>query len=245
MPDEEKIEVPQEPQPTPAEETAQPPEAPKVVPFDEWIASATPDEIMRHPKIAGIHGQRLQSERERVKREEQERRDREAYDKAQREMEELANTDPEEFAKKYLSTKEQEKIRQNQKLARDEIQKKYAEEIGRTLRVLTNGEELSPEEFNRLQAAMTGKADEEAIGAFNAVAVDIIADRKLAKSMAKYRNEEMAKEREAIRAELAAEKLQNSERPDMARGTSPKPFDPTQLPPAEFSKWYAENVLNR
>lgn len=220
-------------------------EAPQPDPVQEWLAKVTPDELIKNDRVRGIFGQRLQTEREKIRQEMQEENQRAAMIKAQEELDRLAVEAPEEFAQRYLSSKEQERIRQQEQTLKAGIRSEFAKKTGEAVRSLTEFQDITPEEFGKLQASLAGKSDDEAIAAFNATAIDIIADRRSQKRLQDWRAKDLAKEREAIRAEEAAKGLQTSQRPDMARGNQPAPFDPTRLSPKEFDTWYRQNMLGR
>lgn len=234
--------------PTPASAPPAPaaaPAEPVVHPGVEWLNTAPVEEILKHPRFGGILGQRTQEERERIRKEIEAENAQKARDAVEREMQELANDDPLEFSKRWLSEKEQERIRDQEKTLRDGVRKEFATKIGETFRNLAEWQEITPDEFSKLQQAVAGKSDDEAVGAFNIAALDIIADRRSAKRLDDWRAKELAKEREAIRAEEAAKQLHNSPRPDLARGSQPSPFDPTKLSDKDFDRWYRENRLGR
>ena len=102
-----------------------------------------------------------------------------------------------------------------------------------------------PEDFKAFQEALTGKADHEALAAANAKAIELIAAKRAKKLHEDWKKRDIPKETEAIRKQLAAEMLQTTPSPDMARGKTAGAFDPSKLEGAEFDAWYEKNVLSR
>lgn len=225
--------------------TATAPVEPQVHPGVEWMNTAPVEEIIKHPRFGGILGQRVQEERERTRKEIETEQAKKAREDVEREMEELANYDPREFSQRWLSAREQERIKDQEKTLRDGIRKEFATQIGETFRTIAEWQELTPDEFSRLQQAVAGKDDDSAVGAFNIAALEIISDRKSTKRLEEWRAKDLAKEREAIRAEEAAKVLSKSQRPDLARGSQPGPFDPSKLSDKEFDDWYRKTALGR
>lgn len=231
--------------PQPAET---PPAEPVLSPQEQafkWLAEAPPEEILRHSRLGGILGQRAQAAREQGRKEAAEEAERFARLRAQEELDKLAREDPAEFASRYLSNKEQQRIREEQRTVRDGVRKEFAEQIGKTFQNLTEFQQITPEEFGKLQEAVAGKTDEEALVAFNLAATDIVAERRASNRLKEWKEKELAKEREAVRTEEAAKLLKNGDRPDLRRGSQPAPFDPSKLSDAEFKKWYEANQLSR
>lgn len=223
-----------------------PPEAddPSIV-ARKWLETASVEEIVKHPRFGGILGQRQQEMRERVRKELEAEQAEKARLQAEQELEKLANEDPVTFAERYLSEKERKRIADQQRELRSGVRKEFAEKIGKTFQTLAEWQELTPEEFNQLQQAVEGKDDEDAIGAFNIAALNIVAERKSAKKLADFRSKDLAKEREAIRAEEAAKLLERSPRPDIARGSQAPAPDPTRLSDKDFDQWYRQNMLGK
>lgn len=213
--------------------------------IEKWLETATPEQILKYRKIGGIVGQREQTARERARRDVEIEQAAIAQQQAQAELDRLATEDPDEFARRYLTSKEQARIQQQTATLRSGIREEYARYIGDGVRQLAEFAEITPEEFGKLQSSMAGKSDQEALAAFNATVIDIVADRRANKRTSEWRAKELAKEREAIRTELAAAGLQSSERPDLRSGSQPAPFDPTKLSPKDFDAWYRKDVLGR
>lgn len=213
----------------------------------KWLDRAAPEDILRHARVGGIFGQRLQVREQVIRQEEAAKAMETARREAELENERLANDDPAEFSRKYLTDKEKERQFQKQQQVLEALEGEYAAGIGNAFKELAEFQNLTPEEFARLEAALAGKtARREVLAAFTMTAADIVADRKAAKKLADYKARELPKEREAIRTEEAAKHLQTTERPDLVRGngTSTK-FDPTKLSDKEFEEFYRKQLLGR
>lgn len=212
-----------------------------------WLDKATPEDILRHSRVGGILGNRIQI-REQVVRQEEAAR---ALEAARREIEEenlrLADEDPAELARRYKTDKVREREEREKQEQYNKIEQEFSTAIGETFKAIPEFQNLTPEEFNRLQVALEGKTNKrEILAIFTTVGAEIVADRKAEKRLADYRAKELPKEREAIRTEEAAKRLQTSERPDLAKGSSTRTkFDPSKMSDKDFAEFYNKEMLGR
>ncbi len=231
---------------TVAEQSA-PAEAAPVDPIQEWLAKASPDEIMKHSRIQGIFGSRLQQEREKIQRDLSSEADQKARRDEHEAMLRLAREDPLTFSERFLSKDEQDKVAENLANLKRGAREDMAKTLGNAYKAIPEFSNLSSSDLERLTLAVQGKSDEEQIAAFNATALDIIAEKRATDRQAKFRETDLAKEREAIRQEEAAKRLRNGARPSLSRAGAPPTGNGWQdLPPGpEFDKQYEINVLGK
>lgn len=226
------------------ETTQTPTEETPLDPVAEWLKTAPPEEILKNDRIAGIFGSRLQNERDRIRAEVNTESERKAAEKAEADLIALAQTDQYEFARKYLTDKEQERIRRELDQVKSSTRSEFAANLGRGYKALPEWGNLTPEEETRLRNAVAGKADDEFVVAFNAATLDIVAERRAQAKMSQWTEKELAKEREAIRQEESSKRLKNGTRPTLARaGGDVRPQDPSTLPDKEFREYYEKTIL--
>jgi len=173
------------------------PETAAADPVAEWLASASPDEIAKNPRVAGILGSRLQLEREKIRREFGEEQERAAREKAQQELDELAQNDIVEFSRRYLTKREQERIAADLANLKTSTRTEFTQQLGRSYQRLPELKDLTPTETETLHRAIAGKSEDEFLESFNLAMVDIAAERRATAKVAKFRDTELAKEREA------------------------------------------------
>lgn len=230
-----------------AEEATPPAEAIAVNPVEEWLRTASPDEIMKNDRVRGILGSRLQVEREKIRKDLGEEQDRSARQKAEADLLRLAETDPYTFAQTYLSKAEQDRIKRETDGLKDSALSEVAQYLGEGYRDLPEFNNLTPAELEKLNAAVVNKSPREALKSFNVAALDVIAERRKNVALASYRETELPKEREAARQEAAATRLKSGARPSLTRaGVAPEGNGWQDLPAGpEFNKEYEKNVLGR
>ncbi len=114
-----------------------------------------------------------------------------------------------------------------------------ATNIGFALHEVPEWKDLTDTDHQALAERLVGKPDEEVLGIFNRYAIDTIAEKRANKKLAEWREKELAKEREALKQQLAAEMLRDSEAPDTARhkGT-PERMNINGLPDDKFDDWW-------
>lgn len=231
--------------------TVEEPQAPtEATPADlamQWLASASPDEIMKHDRIKGIFGNRLQIERDRIRKDLSDEQDRAAREKAEADLLELARYSPDRFAEKYLTDYEQKRIANDVANMKRDARLDFAKQLGAGYSALPEWKNLTPTQQEQLARSVAGKTDDEAIVSFNAAALDVIAEIRAEAKLSHYRETELPKEREAARQEAAAQRLKQGARPTLTRASVPTEGRGWQdLPPgSDFNKEYERNVLGR
>lgn len=223
----------------PGKQAAAPPAEPPTL--EQLLESADPEFLRKHPKVAGIVGGMLRSEREVWDRQQKADTDRQAREAADRDLETMAKDRPLEFADKYLSDKEQARLRAQLDGIKSTTAQEYMQQIGRSF-----GEQfqLTADDVTEISKALSGKTDAEVLPAFNVAAADIIAKRKADALFAEWRAKELPKEREALRQEEAARLLKKSQRPSLQSSRPASTLKPHQLPEKEFNEWYEKEVLH-
>jgi hypothetical protein len=230
-----------------AEEPQAQAEAPAVNPVDEWLKTAPTEEIMKHDRFRGIMGNAMQREREKIRKELNDDTDRAAREKAEADLIELARWQPQQFAEKYLTDYEQKKIERDLTNLKNDALREVVETLGEGYRDLPEFNDLTPTELEKLNAAVIGKDQRAQIKSFNVAALDVIAERRANAKLAKYKESELPKEREAARQEEAAKRLNGSARPSLTRGTpAPQGNGWQDLPVGpEYNKAYEKYVLHK
>jgi hypothetical protein len=229
---------------TPAAETTEPAEP---NPVEEWLRTASPDDILKNDRIRGIFGSRIAAERDRIERDLGEKSQREAREAAQKELDDLAQNDIYEFQRRYLSKRDQDRIATELATVKNSTRSEFAANLGRGYQALPEWQNLTAEEQETLARAVTGKGDDDALVAFNAAALDVIAERRAQAKLTKWTEAQLQKEREAIREEEAAKRLKGSARPAMTRTeAAPTGKGWQDLPPGkEFDAAYDKYVLGK
>lgn len=211
--------------PTPSEEGAEPtaaaPETPPAAPYD-WrkaLDEAPADELRKHPKFAGILG----SEKPRWQQEYEARKQADDEAKAaanlREQMRQKARQNPVAFADEWLGADEakeqEERLQGLESKARQDI----AAQVGAALHTVEEWKDVlaDPEALAAFTAAPAGKKAEEVIPAAFSAATRLVGQKIGQKLFAKWKAEELTKEREAMRAEVSAELLQEGGRPDLTR----------------------------
>jgi len=212
---------------------------PEPNPVEEWLRTASPDEIMKHDRIRGIFGSRIQQEREATERRVAEQAQKKATEDAKAELERLAREDWSGLSERILSDRQKEKIAADLAQLKSSTRTEMAETLGRGFKSLPEWDNMTPAEQEKLANAVLGRSDDDVLAAFTVAAVDIIAERRASGKVATWTASELAKEREAIRQEENSKRVKTSARPALQRnGAEPAKFDPTQLPDKEYNQWY-------
>jgi hypothetical protein len=217
-----------------------------------WVRAldeAPVEELRRHRKFAGIVGgekQRWQAEYEN-QRAEQIRL--EAAAKEREDLERLAQENPVAFADRWLGEAERKKAAERLSKLEIDARKTVADQIGRSFHSVPEWAEIiaDPDAFARITAALQGKADADVLPAFNAAALEAIAERRAEKRAEARAAERLRAERAAWETEARAQGFLATDRPDLSRpakaGRGPSWMD---LPPGpEFDRHYEQHVLNR
>lgn len=210
------------PQDAPAAEA--PPAAPPVDTTPAWVRAldeADPKELRRHPRFAGVLG----AEMDRLKRTWETDAQRQHQERASKDAEarllELARTDPDAFAERYLTDHERSRIQSDMDALRKNARSEIAQMVGRAFQGVPEWVEFSEREYEEMAQALQGKSEDEVIAVWNAKALDLVAEKRATKRFderfQKWRETELAKEREAIRQEEAQKLRTEVPSPDMSR----------------------------
>jgi hypothetical protein len=249
--------------PEPAETTEQPTpdgaeappaaevEAPALPPYD-WrkaLDEAPADELRRHPKFAGFVGSEKQRWQQDYEAQHKARQEDEARQKADEELRELARVNPVAFADKWLGSEEA----RAQQARLDGLETKARQDLASQLGAALHGVEewagviADPEALSAFTLAPAGKPPGQELPAIFEKAADLIAEKRARARFEKWKADELPKEREALKAEITAELLAQSDRPDLVRAAArAKRGSWEDLPPGpEFDREYARHMLGR
>lgn len=218
-------------------------------PAPDWkslIDTADPNEVRRHPRIAGIVGQEFQRREAELRRQwESELRQR-AENERYLEKKQKAIHDPIGFTNEWLADEQKREsetaLQQYQREARAEI----ARAVGKSFIDLPEWAELTAADHEQLVRYVAGKTDDEVIPAYNSAAVHLLAEKRAHKRLADWKQKELEREREAVRKEVSSELLQQGPRPDIRPGrpTTRVNGEPDfGKNPAAWNRWYEETHL--
>jgi hypothetical protein len=200
------------------------------------------DQLRKHKRFAGILGGTLQQARVEWERSTAAERERQAREAAHRELTDLAQNDPIAFSEKWLGQDATDRMRRELDTMRADTARQYMHQIGTTF---GREFELTEDDVAEIAQAVVGKSNDEVLPAFNVAAARIISQREARKAFDSWRTKELAKEREALRQEVAAEMMKGEPSPSIRRSTPPSTVKPHQLADKDFDAWYEENVLKR
>ena len=235
--------------PAAAQPEAQAPVAPQADSTPDWtrhLETVDPKELRKHPRVAGMIGSEIERaitrERERIQREEGAR----AAQQAQAELERLAREDPATFSERWLSEYEQNKMRTQMDELRGRTRTEFATLIGQAYHNLPEWADVTPEEHQKLAGAVQGLPDDQVIAAYNAAALDLVANRRASKLLSQWREKELPKERETIRAEERAAALSKTDSPGITRpkGVSQR-VDVNAMSDADFDEYWRSRGFAR
>lgn len=241
-------------QPTEVESTSET-EQPKDVstptpaaPAPDWrehLNSPDPDELLRHPRVAGIVGSRIDQAIRR--REESIRAEERRKIEIAREEEfvKLARENPETLREKYpgvlqwVEERQQARAREVEEERARAIRENYNRQLAESYQRVPEWAEFNQDDAKRVAEAMSGIPDDQAIGAFNSVVADIIAEKRAEKKSEAKLAARLEQERQAIRQEERAKALSEDNGPDVKRpaGRQPK-VDVSKMNEAQFSQWW-------
>lgn len=231
--------------PTASTEAADTPAA-QQVDYNALLDQIPDDVLTRHRRFNGIvgsHAQRLaEQERERIKLEQ--------YDQAQRdkiaELEREAAENPFAFSQKWLGERAKEKAELEVRELKTRAQTQLFEKIAGSYAALPEWQQLSPDEFAKVQQQVAGKSDEELVAAFNVAALDILAERRASTRAERTVRERLAAERQAWEQEAQARRLRGETPPDMSLPTSANGINDVQairgMDERAFNDWYERNL---
>lgn len=214
--------------------------------WSSMIDSADPEQLRRHPRIAGIVGDLLSKQKEADRK----RWEDEAAEKARGEersrLKQLRQSDPVGYAELMEAREAEQESREAMAKLHRETESQLGKLLGESFRELPEWAELTPEEFDSLARAVAEKP-ERGVGAFAQAATRTVAGKIAAKMLADWKAKELGKEREAIRQEEAAKLLKREKSPDMTKpaGAPAKPSLAAIPDDAEFNRRYEEELHKR
>lgn len=208
------------------------------VDYNALLDQIPEDVLTRHRRFNGYVGSHAQ----RLAAVEQERRAREESEKAvQAKMEELereAEENPFAFAARWKSDRARERAQLELSELRTNTQRQLFAKIGESYGAIPEWQQLTPDEFAKVQRSVVGASDDELIGRFNAAALDVLADRR-AEQKARERVEA---EVEARLQQMRGENLRGETTPSMDRPVSANGISDASairgMSDAEFNAYY-------
>jgi hypothetical protein len=238
---------------TPADKVIEPqssidtqPETPQAPTLQELLDKADAKELRKHSRIAGMIGSERQQAINYFKQHDSKRAATETRDKEEKAFLDLVEGNTDYIKEHHPLVFQRYTSLQQERAGRDidEIRGKtvhqLAQSIGRALNDVPEWSELSTDDHETIAKELIGKPDDDILPIFNRMAITLVADRRAAKLLEKWKSSELPKEREAIKKELAAQMLKTDEAPDLARSKGqPKPTtNINDMTPAERDKWW-------
>lgn len=230
---------------TAPEGAAESPAAPEVD-YAALLDSVPEDVLTKHRRFngyVGSHAQRLaEQQREKDKQDE--------WNRAQAakiaELEKEAEENPFAFSQKWLGERAREKAELEVKELRTKAQAALFEKVANSYAALPEWQQLTPEEFAKVQSQVAGKADDELVAAFNVAALDVLAERRASTRADRAVRERLAAERQAWEQEAQARRLRGEPIPDMSAPTSANGINDVSairgMTDAEFNAFYERNL---
>lgn len=238
-------------QDAPAAEAAEA-SAPAVDTPSDWskhLESVSTDDLRRHPKVAGLVGNMVDQAMRRWRADQDQQVSQRAAQEAEEQLLKLAKDDPEAFSERFLSDKQRERALQNFSRLREDTRAEFAKSVGRAYQDAPGWDEI---DHTALAKAIQGLPDDEIIPAFHKAAMgqllEINAQKKAKAEFDGWKTKELAKEREALRKEVAAELLKKDAKPDLTRARTAGAGRPAWLdlsPGPEFDAAYEREILGR
>lgn len=206
-----------------------------------------PEDVLRAHRrfngLVGSHAQRLaEQDRQRIAQEEFER----AKQEKEAELARLAEENPFEFSQRYLKDKAKERVELELRDLRTKAQTQLFEKIANSYSALPEWQQLSPDEFAKIQQQVAGKSDDELVAAFNVAALDVLAERKASSRAERTVRERLASERAAWEQEAQARRLRGETIPDMSAPASANGVSDVQairgMSDADFNRYYEQYI---
>ena len=228
---------------TPSQEGAA---TPAQVDYNALLDQIPDDVLSKHRRFNGIVGSRAQTLAQRLAEQERQRIAGEEFERAKREkeaeLERLAEENPFEFSQRYLKDKAKEKVQLELNDLRSRAQTQLFEKIASSYSALPEWQNLSPDEFAKVQQQVAGKNDDELVAAFNVAALDVLAERRATSRAERAVQERLAAERAAWEQDYHARRLRGEVSPDMSAPVSANGINDAQaiknMTPAEFDAFY-------
>ncbi len=233
----------------PAQEATPTPEAEApIAQTPSWkdeISKVDPKELRSHERVAGIIGSEVQKAVQNYERSKLDELNQRARKTQEDDMIRLAKENP-EYVKEHYPGFYEIATQTEKRRAMDEVQglkgqavSEFAEQVGRAIQDLPEWGERTQEEWDDIAKELVGKTDNEVMAVFNKKVIDLVAKKRTAKAIEDFKTKELPKEREAIRLEIMAEQLKNSESPDTTKPKSqPGKVSPADMPQDQFDKYW-------
>ena len=231
--------------PTASPEAAETPAATEVD-YNALLDQIPDDVLTRHRRFNGIvgsHAQRL-AEHERIRIKEEERI---AAETAERErLRKLAAENPFQFSQEWLGDEARKTAELELSQLRTKTQQALFERIAQSYSALPEWQNLTPDEFAKVQQQVAGKSDDELVAAFNVAALDVLAERRATSRAERAVKDRLAAERAAWEQEMQARRLRGEPVPDMSAPVSANGVNDAQairgMSDAEFNAFYERNI---
>ena len=198
------------------------------------------DQLRKHKRFAGILGGTLQQAQATWEQNKKAEEARAAREKVEQELIDLAQNDPIAFAERFQTQREADQARRQIEGLQQETARKYMHQIGQSVGTTFN---LSADDVAKIGEELAGKGDDEVLPAFNLAAIKLVTSREAVRMFEEWKEKELPKEREAIKQELAGNRLKGDAAPSIRRSTPPPNIKPHQLSDKDFDAWYESNVL--
>ncbi len=207
-----------------------------------------PDELVRHPRVAGILGDRVQ--RKLVEQQQQiEARQVETAAAAERErLKRLRREDPVAYAEVMDTVEAQQEREREMAGLHAKTRDEFARNIGRAATSLPEWSELTADDLGEIASSLAGKSDEEALGVYTQAVIKKLASRMVAKQLQTEVDKRLTQEKKAWRTEWEADRLSGEPKPDLTkpRGRPSKGVDLASIEDdREFNKQYEKHVLGK
>mgnify|MGYP001567458051 CR=1 FL=1 len=202
-------------------------------------------ELRRHPKLAGIIGSEAQRISQLRSKHDQETESRRIHDATEAELLKFTD-DNTDYLKQYYPKAYDHIMSIQASRARRDIDgvkvkalDEVAQRVGASIRQLPEFAEFTQQDHERLVKAAEGKTDDDALATIYQTVLDISANKRLAKLLAK----ETDRIREAVRQEEAAKLMRDSDAPDLAKPKSiPTKINILGMSAEEYDKLFPPNV---
>lgn len=233
---------------TPTETPAKPASTPATDTMPAWakaIEDADAATLRKHPKIAGMIGSEAQRLYQLKGQQDHAAESQRVHEATEAELlkfsEDNADYLKENYPRAYqhLITLQQDRAKRDMEGLHGKTLHDLAQKVGASIQQLPEYTEFTQADHDRLVQALVGKSDDEVLAIYNLTALDIAANKRLAKLLAK----ETEKIRGAVRQEEAARLMKDSDAPDLAKPkATPGKVNIPAMTDDEFTKWYETNV---
>ena len=220
--------------------------------WSDLLSDVSVDDLRRHPRVSGLVGQMLEARMRERDTEQKQIAETQARAKFEAELERQAREEPDEFANRWLKGREDEK--RAAEIARERMTTRtaFAQEIGASLREVPGFSDLSREDQAEIYEVVIKTPEDKAIAVLSREIVNRTSTKR-AKALAEvqiaeWKATELAKEREAMRLELAGAAVANGDAPDTQRGRTRGSFSDEpdfNREPAKWNAWYERRHLRR